>query len=200
MTRRRRPGRRACPAVQTLRKVLVQNCALVIHASGREVVKRRENKQPEGDGIPPGRYPIASPHDAGARGGAQRDESRPGCRLHVTEACGDAPPCGCAGPGHDRDRDAAAVPDLVTGAAATSAAVTGTEMTGAAETPSRRRAWRRDGAAQTPGACPPAVSPRRPPGTASRSSGPGRPARPPGPAPAGATPARTSPPATTRSR
>jgi hypothetical protein len=49
------------PAVGTLRQVLVQDYTLVIHANGREVVKRRENKQPEGDGIPPGRYRIASP-------------------------------------------------------------------------------------------------------------------------------------------
>src|SRR6516162_9298875 len=58
------------PAVETLRKVLVQNYTLVIHANGREVIKRRE-KQPEGDGIPPGRYRIASPYDTDARWGAK---------------------------------------------------------------------------------------------------------------------------------
>ena len=117
------------PAVETLRKVLVQNYTLVIHAGGREVVKRRE-KQPEGDGIPPGRYRIASPYDADARWGAKRDESWLGYKLHVTETCDDAPPCGCAGPGHDGDCGAAAFPNLVTCVATTSAAVTDTEMTG----------------------------------------------------------------------
>ena len=120
------------PAVETLRKVLVQNYTLVIHANGREVVKRREKKQPEGDGIPPGRYRIASPHDTDARWGAKRDESWLGCKLHVTETCDDAPPCGCAGPGHDGHCDAAALPNLVTCVATTSAAVTDMEMTGAA--------------------------------------------------------------------
>src|SRR5215468_2537272 len=120
------------PAVETLRKVLARNYTLVIHANGREVVKRREKKQPEGDGIPPGRYRIASPHDTDARWGAKRDESWLGCKLHVTETCDDAPPCGCAGPGHDGDCDAAALPNLVTCVATTSAAVTDMEMTGAA--------------------------------------------------------------------
>ncbi len=87
--------------METLRKVLVQDYTLVIHANGREVIKRREKKQPEGDGIPPGRYRIASPYDTDARWGAKRDESWLGCKLHVTETCDDAPPCGCAGPGHD---------------------------------------------------------------------------------------------------
>jgi transposase len=119
------------PAVETLRKVLVQNYALVIHADGREVIKRREKKQPEGDGIPPGRSRIASPYDTDARWGAKRDESWLGYKLHVTETCDDAPPCGCAGPGHGRDCDAPAPPNLVTWAATTSAAVTDMEMTGA---------------------------------------------------------------------
>jgi hypothetical protein len=118
------------PAVETLRQVLVRNYTLVIHANGRKVVKRREKKQPEGDGIPPGRYRIASPCDTDARWGAKRDESWLGCKLHVTETCDDAPSCGCDGPGRDRDCDAAAFPNLVTFAATTSAAATDMEMTG----------------------------------------------------------------------
>jgi transposase len=61
------------PAVETLRRVLVQNYTRVVHADGREVVKRRE-RQPEGDGLPPGRHRIASPFDTDARWGAKRDE------------------------------------------------------------------------------------------------------------------------------
>jgi transposase len=121
------------PAVETLRQVLVQNYTLVTHANGREVVKRREKKQPEGDGIPPGRYRIASPYDADARWGAKRDESWLGYKLHVTETCDDAPPCDCAGSGRDGDCDAAAFPNLVTCVATTSAAVTDMEMTGSVD-------------------------------------------------------------------
>jgi hypothetical protein len=118
------------PAAGTLRKALARNYTLVTPANGREVARRR-GKQPEGDPIPPGRYRIASPCDTGARQGARRDESWPGRKLHVTGTRDDAPPCGCAGPGRAGGCDAAAFPNLVTCAAAASAAVTGTEMTGA---------------------------------------------------------------------
>ncbi len=118
------------PAVETLRQVLARNFTLVIHADGREVIKRREKKQPEGDGIPPGRYRITSPYDTDARWGAKRDQSWFGYKLHVTETCDDAPPCGCAGPGHDGGCGAAAFPNLVTCTATTSAAATDMEMTG----------------------------------------------------------------------
>jgi transposase len=117
------------PAVETLRQVLVQNYTLVTHTDGREVVKRRE-KQPEGDGIPPGRSRIASPYDTDARWGAKRDQSWLGYKLHVTETCDDAPPCGCAGPGHDGNCEAAAFPNLITCTATTTAAATDMEMTG----------------------------------------------------------------------
>jgi transposase len=53
------------PAVDVLRRVLVQNYTRNIHADGREVIKRRE-KEPEGDGLPPGRDRIASPYDLDA--------------------------------------------------------------------------------------------------------------------------------------
>jgi hypothetical protein len=52
---------RELPAVDVLRRVLVQNYTRVISADGREVVKRRE-KAPEGDGLPPGHARIASPY------------------------------------------------------------------------------------------------------------------------------------------
>ena len=84
------------PAIETLRRVLVQNYTRVIREDGTEVVKRRE-RQPEGDGLPPGRSRIASPYDTDARWGAKRDEFWLGYKLHVTETCDDIPPCGCAG-------------------------------------------------------------------------------------------------------
>ena len=68
---------------------------------GREVVKRRE-KEPEGDGLPPGHARIASPYDTDARWGAKREEFWLGYKLHVTETCDDAPACGCRPPAAQR--------------------------------------------------------------------------------------------------
>jgi transposase len=125
------------PAVETLRQVLVQNYTLVARADGREVVKRRE-KAPEGDGLPPGRYRIASPYDTDARWGAKRDTFWLGYKLHVTETCDDVPPCGCGTPGdstgarsgHTAGCAAPAFPNLVTHVETTDAAVTDNAMTG----------------------------------------------------------------------
>jgi transposase len=124
------------PAVETLRQVLVQNYTLVIHADGREVVKRREKPLPEGDGLPPGRLRIASPYDTDARWGAKREEFWLGYKLHVTEACDDVPPCGCPGDstaarsGHAGGCAAPAFPNLVTHVETTDATVTDNAMTG----------------------------------------------------------------------
>jgi hypothetical protein len=51
---------RELPAIDVLRRVLVQNYTRVIRADGREVIRRRE-KEPEGDGLPHGKARIASP-------------------------------------------------------------------------------------------------------------------------------------------
>ena len=77
-----------------LRRVLVQNYTRTVTADGREVVKRRE-KEPEGDGLPPGDARIASPYDIDARRGVKREEFWLGYKLHVTETCDDAPACTC---------------------------------------------------------------------------------------------------------
>jgi len=120
------------PAVDVLRRVLLQNYTRQVRADGTEVVKRRE-KQPEGDGLPPGRYRIASPYDADARWGAKRGEFWLGYKLHVTEACDGEPPCGCGGTaarsGHAGDCAAPAFPNLVTHVATTGAAVADNAMT-----------------------------------------------------------------------
>ena len=50
---------RELPAVNVLRTVLLQNYTRNITSGGREVIKRRE-KEPEGDGLPPGHARIAS--------------------------------------------------------------------------------------------------------------------------------------------
>ncbi len=101
---------REIPAVDVLRRVLVQNYTRTI-TDGREVIKRRE-KAPEGDGLPPGHARISSPYDTDARWGAKREEFWLGYKLHVTETCDDAPalqlppgPCGSPSrPGGRRGR------------------------------------------------------------------------------------------------
>ncbi len=131
---------REIPAVDVLRRVLVQNYTRVISADGKEVVRRRE-KEPEGDGLPPGRVRIASPYDTDARWGVKRDTFWLGYKLHVTETCDDAPPCDCAHfpddgsePGAGRSGHAAgcaagAFPNLITQAGTTDATVPDSQMT-----------------------------------------------------------------------
>jgi Transposase DDE domain len=98
------------------------------------VIKRRE-KEPEGDGLPPGHARIASPYDVDARWGVKRDTFWLGYKLHVTESCDDQPRCGCPGDGgtgrrgHDRDCAAPAFPNLVTHVATTKATVPDSQMT-----------------------------------------------------------------------
>jgi transposase len=122
---------RELPAIDVLRRVLVQNYSRVIHADGREVIRRRE-KEPEGDGLPPGRDRIASPYDTDARRGVKREEFWLGYKLHVTETCDDAPPCSCPDShgGHEHGCAGLVFPNLITHAATTDATVTDQEMTG----------------------------------------------------------------------
>jgi len=135
-----------------LRRVLLQNCTRTV-TGGREVIKRRE-KEPAGDGLPPGHARIASPYDTDARWGVKRDTFWLGCKLHVTETCDDPPPCSCrperpaSRPGADggagepgRPREGgrrhgkgcaqAVFPNLITSVATTDATVTGNQMTDA---------------------------------------------------------------------
>jgi hypothetical protein len=130
---------RELPAVDVLRRVLVQNYSRTITGNGREVIKRRE-KEPEGDGLPPGHLRIASPYDTDARWGVKREEFWLGYKLHVTETCDDAPPCGCqhgagerhtAGRVHDKGCAHLVFPNLITNVATTDATVTDNQMTGA---------------------------------------------------------------------
>jgi len=124
------------PAIDVLRRVLLQNYTRVIREDGREVIKRRE-KAPEGDGLPPGHTRIASPYDLDARWGVKREEFWLGYKLHVTETCDDQPRCGCPGDGgtgcrsHGEGCAAPAFPNLVTHVATTDATVTDNQMTGA---------------------------------------------------------------------
>jgi Transposase DDE domain len=132
---------RELPAVDVLRRVLVQNYTRVITEDGREVIRRRE-KEPEGDGLPPGHARIASPYDLDARWGVKRDTFWLGYKLHITETCDDAPPCTCrpdpaagqaaaGGPGHDRGCARLVFPNLITHVSTTDATVTDNQMTAA---------------------------------------------------------------------
>src|SRR6266702_3200168 len=73
---------RELPAVDVLRRVLLQNYTRAITSGGKEVIRRRE-KEPEGDGLPPGHARIASPNDLDARWGVKREEFWLGCKLHI---------------------------------------------------------------------------------------------------------------------
>jgi len=141
---------RELPAVDVLRRVLVQNYTRIITADGREVIRRRE-KEPEGDGLPHGHARIASPYDTDARWGVKREEFWLGYKLHITETCDDPPPCTCrqataaqqaaeghageSGHGHERDREHGrgcaqlVFPNLITNVATTDATVTDNQMT-----------------------------------------------------------------------
>src|SRR5216683_3086365 len=135
---------RELPAADVLRRVLLQNYARTI-TGGKEVIKRRE-KEPEGDGLPPGHARIASPYDTDARWGVKRDTFWLGYKLHITETCDDAPPCTCrtgaaAGPRgagsaavggreHAKGCPSLVFPNLITHVATTDATVTDNQMTG----------------------------------------------------------------------
>jgi transposase len=141
---------REVPALDVLRRVLMQNYTRVIHEDGREVIRRRE-KEPEGDGLPRGHTRIASPYDLDARWGVKREEFWLGYKLHVTETCDDPPPCSCrpgrpaprpaaggnepggfraGGREHDKGCAQAVFPNLITHVATTDATVTDNQMTG----------------------------------------------------------------------
>src|SRR5215471_3154737 len=133
---------RELPAVGVLARVLLQNYTRAI-TGGKEVIRRRE-KEPGGDGLPPGHIRIASPYDTDARWGVKRGEFWLGYKLHVTETCDDAPPCTCpdgggaaaaAGRGRAREHGKGCAhlvfPNLITHVATTAATTTDNQMTGA---------------------------------------------------------------------
>ena len=113
---------RELPAVEVLRVVLLQNYTRTITSDGREVVRRRET---DTDGLPPGRLRLTSPYDTDARWGVKRDTFWNGYEVHVSETCDT--PDGAKGQGSPRQ--AAWLPNLITGVATTDATVPDQAMT-----------------------------------------------------------------------
>jgi transposase len=118
---------RELPAVDVLRRVLVQNYLITTGARGREVIRMREA---EVDGLPPGRARISSPYDPDARWAAKgEDLAWNGYKVHLTETCDHSGPdaAGAASPGGSDPADER--PNLITNVATTDATVPDAKMT-----------------------------------------------------------------------
>jgi hypothetical protein len=100
------------PAVETLRRILVQNYLVVADRQGREVITMRDA---DTHGLPPGRCRITSPYDLDARYGGKRDLAWNGYKLHISETCD-------ADPATADDDVAAEPPNLITHVATTTPA------------------------------------------------------------------------------
>jgi IS5 family transposase len=114
------------PAVEVLRRVLVQNYVITTNAQGREVVRAREA---DTDGLPPGRTRLSSPYDLDARWAAKGDDLYwNGYKVHVTETCEDPdpPPAGADTTGRDAGGER---PNIIVGVATTDATVPDAAMT-----------------------------------------------------------------------
>lgn len=80
---------RELPAVQILRCVLLQNYTRTTAGNGHIKVKRREQAEGGGEGLPPGPIRLASPYDIDTRWSVKRDTCWNGFKLHVSEVCHD---------------------------------------------------------------------------------------------------------------
>jgi transposase len=107
------------PAVEALRRILVQNYVVMADRTGREVITMRDA---DTHGLPPGRCRITSPYDLDARYGGKRDLVWNGYKLHITETCD-------AEPAADDDDLLPAAPNLITNVATTDASVPDVAMT-----------------------------------------------------------------------
>jgi transposase len=126
------------PAVEVLRRVLVQNYHIRTDAHGREVITRREA---DTDGLPPGRARISSPYDTDTRWAAKGEDLYwNGYKVHLSETCHTP---GTADPDTARTDDAdtrqqpdapvrsapGELPNLITNVATTDATVPDVAMT-----------------------------------------------------------------------
>ena len=107
---------RELPAVDVLRRVLVQNYLITTDARGRKVIRMREA---DTDGLPPGRLRLTSPYDTDTRWAAKgEDLAWNGYKVHLTETCGDP-----ATDDADEER-----PNLIVSVASTDATVPDAKM------------------------------------------------------------------------
>jgi len=123
------------PAVEVLRRMLVQNYSIRTDTHGREVITRREA---DTDGLPPGKLRISSPYDTDTRWAAKgEDLAWNGYKVHLSETCHTPDPDTAHTP-EDADtaqHDAPArpspeeVPNLITNVATTDATVPDVAMT-----------------------------------------------------------------------
>jgi transposase len=130
-----RPWLGELPAVEVLRRVLVQNYVISIDAAGREVIRAREAEQ---DGLPPARVRLSSPYDLDARWAGKGDDLYwNGYKVHVTETCGTPDPApgggdpdtGSPGTGSPDTSSDGERPNLIVGVATTDATVPDARMT-----------------------------------------------------------------------
>jgi transposase len=123
------------PAVEVLRRVLVQNYHIHTDARGQEVITRREA---DTDGLPPGALRISSPYDTDTRWAAKgEDLAWNGYKVHLSETC-HTPDTATTPPGNDAEPGQAdslakpasdALPNLITNVATTDATVPDVAMT-----------------------------------------------------------------------
>ena len=110
---------RELPAVETLRRIWVQQYYRVIDGDGDGgKVIRRESEQ----GLPPGRSKLVSPYDLDARYSEKRGTGWTGYKAHFTETCTTAAE-------DDPDTGRPAAPNLITHVATTAATVPDVAMT-----------------------------------------------------------------------
>ncbi len=113
------------PAVEVLRRVLVQNYSIRTDTHGREVITRREA---DTDGLPPGRVRISSPYDTDTRWAAKgEDLVWNGYKVHLSETCHTTDTAEIRG--RTPQPTPPEVPNLITNVATTDATVPDVAMT-----------------------------------------------------------------------
>lgn len=117
------------PAVETLRRVWVQQYYRSIDEHGAEEVVRRERQV---HGLPPGHTVLISPYDLDARNSEKHGMHWGGYKVHFSETCSRPAghdPDGGQAPGSSDQPARADVPNLVTNVATTAASVPDVVMT-----------------------------------------------------------------------
>jgi len=118
---------REVPAVDVLRRVLVQNYLITVDATGREVIRAREA---DTDGLPPGRTRLSSPYDTDARWAAKGDDLYwNGYKIHVTETCDTPDPTPGVGASGVGASGVGERPNIIVGVGTTDATVPDARMT-----------------------------------------------------------------------